>query len=105
MKARPVKFHSYLHGAHLLQKRLDTLLAPMGIRPRQARVLNTLSGIGETSQTVLAQQFDVTAGSMSTMIERLLALGLISREKNPSDKPGDLIALTPEGKDALLGRR
>lgn len=57
--------------------------------------------MGATSQAVLAQEFDVTAGSMSTMIDRLLSLGFISRYKNPSDKRGDIVALTSAGKAIL----
>lgn len=101
MLKRPAKFHSLLHSTDLLEKRLASLLAPMGIRPRQARVLNTLQRMGPASQVTLAHEFDVTAGSMSTMIERLLSLNLITRHKNPADRRGDVVALTPGG-EAML---
>lgn len=97
MTKRPYKFHSLLHSSDIIEKRLATLLTPVGITPRQARILNVLNRIGEVSQTILTQQFDVTSGSMSTMIERLLKLGMIERRKNPEDRRGDLISITEEG--------
>ncbi|MDX8347967.1 MarR family winged helix-turn-helix transcriptional regulator [Cognatiyoonia sp. IB215446] len=101
MTKKPHKFHSLLHSADILEKRLATLLTPVGITPRQARILNMLSRVGEVSQTVLTEQFDVTSGSMSTMIDRLLKLGMIQRRKNPEDLRGDLISITDQGMAVL----
>lgn len=96
------KFHSLLHSSSILDKRLDTLLTPLGIKPKQARILNVLKRIGPSSQKVLAEQFDVTSGSMSTMIDRLLAAGLVHREKHPDDKRTDIISLSERGCDVLV---
>ncbi|WP_146592073.1 MarR family winged helix-turn-helix transcriptional regulator [Puniceibacterium confluentis] len=90
-------FHALLHSADLLERRLTERLAPLGVRPRQARVLVAIDVIGPTSQTVLAQEFDITKGSMSTMIDRLLALGLVQREKSETDRRGDVVTLSPAG--------
>lgn len=91
------KFHALLHSADLLEKRLTERLAPLGVRPRQARVLVAIDVIGPTSQKVLAREFDLTKGSMSTMIDRLLALDLVKREKSETDKRGDVVTLSPAG--------
>lgn len=72
-------------------------MTPIGIKPRQARILNALSRMGEVSQNELAEQFDVTSGSMSTMIERLEKVQLIERRKNPDDRRVDLITLSKRG--------
>jgi DNA-binding MarR family transcriptional regulator len=93
-------FHGLLHSADLLERRLTERLAPLGVRPRQARVLVAIDVIGPTSQSVLTQEFGITKGSMSTMIERLLALGLVKREKSETDRRGDVVTLSPAG--ALL---
>ncbi|MBO6640443.1 MAG: winged helix-turn-helix transcriptional regulator [Roseitalea sp.] len=105
MKNRPHKFHSLLHTADILEKRLATLLTPIGITPRQARILNMLKRTGDVSQTTLTEEFDVTSGSMSTMIDRLLKLDMINRKKNPEDRRGDLISLTARGKMVLTDVR
>lgn len=91
------KFHALLHSADLIEKRLTERLAPLGIRPRQARILVAVEAIGPTSQTVLAREFDLTRGSMSTMIDRLLALDLVMRHKSDKDKRGDVVTLSPAG--------
>jgi DNA-binding MarR family transcriptional regulator len=97
MTTQHAKFHALLHSADLLEKRLTERLAPLGVRPRQARILVAIDVIGPTSQTVLAREFDITKGSMSTMIDRLLALDLVVRHKSEKDKRGDVVALTPAG--------
>lgn len=102
MTQRPYKFHALLHSSDILEKRLATLLSPVGITPRQARILNVLHRVGPVSQTTLTEQFDVTSGSMSTMIDRLLKLGMIARRKNPEDLRGDLISISARG-TAVLG--
>ena len=101
MTPKPYKFHSLLHSADILEKRLATLLTPVGITPRQARILNVLNRVGAVSQTALTEQFDVTSGSMSTMVDRLLKLGMIERRKNPEDRRGDLISITDQGTAVL----
>ncbi|MEO0486914.1 MAG: MarR family winged helix-turn-helix transcriptional regulator [Pseudomonadota bacterium] len=97
MRREPVKLHALLHSADLVEKRVGTLLSSLGIRPRQARVLNVLHRLGAASQIDLADAMDVTAGSMSTMTDRLENLDLIVRHKNPKDRRGDLVGLTPKG--------
>ena len=64
-----------------------------------------LARTGPVSQSVLAEEFDVTSGSMSTMTERLLKLDLIERSKNPKDLRCDLISITPKGTNVLKGVR
>ncbi|QUS36290.1 MarR family winged helix-turn-helix transcriptional regulator [Falsirhodobacter algicola] len=78
------------------------MLTPIGIRPKQARILNVLNRIGPSSQKMLSEQFGVTSGSMSTMIDRLVAAGLVHREKHPDDKRTDVVSLSKRGRDALI---
>lgn len=102
MRKGRFKFHSLLHSASILDKRLDTLLTPVGIKPKQANILNVLNRIGPSSQKTLTETFDVTSGSMSTMIDRLLAAGLVHKEKHPDDKRRDIISLSERGKVVLV---
>lgn len=60
-----------------------------------------LNRTGEVSQTELTDLFDVTSGSMSTMVDQLLKGGMIARRKNPEDRRGDLIEITPQGRAIL----
>lgn len=100
MKQR-IKIHGLLHCADLLERRMDTLLSPLDIRPRQARVLNILNRIGSVTQSTLANEMGVTAGSMSTMVKRLTATDLINREKSREDGRADVLTLSDKGRAAL----
>jgi len=102
MKSRqPAQFHLLLHSAHLIEDRLRVRLAALGVQPRQARVLDALERMGETSQAELAKEFDLTAASMSTMIGRLLAGGLIHRRIDKKELRKNVVRLTKKG-SALL---
>lgn len=94
-------FHFLLHAAHLLEERLRTRLAPLGIHPRQARVLDALGRRSEASQVTLAKEFGLTAASMSTMTARLLEAGLIERQVDERELRSNVLRLSKRGK-ALL---
>lgn len=95
------RFHELLHSADLVEVRLREKLAPMDIRPKQARVLHALDKTGRAAQVELAQMTNVTAGSMSSMVTRLEKLGLISREKHPDERRSDVLSLTDAGRSQL----
>lgn len=95
------KLHPLLHAADLVEERLRIQLAPLGIRPRQARILNALNRMGTASQIDLAREFDVSAPSMSTMTARLIAAGLISRSPDPQELRSNVLSLTKSGRSKL----
>ncbi len=97
-----IKFHPLLHAGELLHKRLEIELAPLDVRPKQARVLSALGRIGEISQAGLAREYDVTEASMSTMISRLISAGYISRRVDPQNKSGYLVKLSPAGEAKVV---
>ena len=93
--------HPLLHASHLVEARLRVRLKQVGLRPRQARVLSALSRMGETHQNILASEFDITAASMSSMCDRLVAAGFIERRVDPNERRAFLIRLTPEGESKV----
>jgi len=101
MPSQHVQFHLLLHSAHLLEERLRARLTPLGIHPRQARVLDALQRMGEASQVMLAKEFGLTAASMSTMTTRLLEAGLIERQVDERELRCNVLRLSKRGK-ALL---
>ena len=98
---RPNKLHYLLHSAALIDKCLSTHLLPLGLGPRQARVIDALDRMGPTSQINLARECDITAASMSTMTSRLMTAGYVSRETSPLEARRNTLSLTPLGQ-ALL---
>ncbi|MEO1679503.1 MAG: MarR family winged helix-turn-helix transcriptional regulator [Pseudomonadota bacterium] len=103
MKRKYARIHPFLHSATLLEKRLEQLFGPTGVRHRQALVLDALQEIGPSSQQHLAKHFNVSAGTMSSMISRLETLGYVSRETCPADRRTDVVDLTSSGRAAVEG--
>ena len=99
------RFHSLLHSADLVEQRLRNDLEPLGLRPRQARILSALNRMGPISQATLAKEYQVTPGSMSTMVTRLEKLGLVTRYREPDERRSDVLSLTAQGKAHLQGIR
>ncbi|MGO2132709.1 MAG: MarR family winged helix-turn-helix transcriptional regulator [Halomonas sp.] len=94
-------FHLHLHFAHLLEEHLRNRLAPLGVHPRQARILGILGMMGQASQAQLAREAGLTAASMSTMTSRLLAAGLIERHVDAQEHRRNVLTLTQRGTNLL----
>lgn len=96
------RLHFLLHSADLLEDRLQKRLAPLDIRPRQARILDALARMEPASQVRLARAFHVTAASMSTMTARLIEAGFITRETDPEEARAHVLRLTERGRGLLV---
>ena len=96
-------FHSLLHSANLIEAELRKQLSPLGLLPRQARIIEAIGRMGSVSQTALADEFGITPASMSTMTDRLLAAGYIARNVDPSSRRQNSLTLTKKGQALLTG--
>src|SRR5205085_1907846 len=83
--------------------RLEATFARHGLRAASFAVLATLVRLGapRVPQRRLAGELGLTAGTLSVRIDRLVADGLVTREPDPSDGRGALIALTERGREAF----
>lgn len=91
------QFHCLLHSSALIEKCLSVKLMPLGLRPRQARVISCLNRMGVISQIELARECDITAASMSTMTSRMIKAGYISRVTDPLEARRNTLSLTKRG--------
>jgi DNA-binding MarR family transcriptional regulator len=82
---------------------LEAVFARHGLRAASFAVLATLARIDtpRVPQRRLADELGLTAGTLSVRIDRLVADGLVTREPDPSDGRGALIALTARGREAF----
>jgi DNA-binding MarR family transcriptional regulator len=101
MQSQSHNFHFLLHSAHLVEERLRKRLAPLGVQPRQARILDAIGHLGETSQIRLAEEMSVTQASMSTMIVRLVELGLITKRVDKAELRSNILSITRRGQKLL----
>ena len=64
-------------------------------------VLEILLHKGPLPVNTMGPMVDLTPGSISTAVERLVARGLVSRVESAEDRRVRIVALTPRGKDLI----
>ena len=93
--------HYTLHSATLVEERLRQRMDALGIRHKQARVIDAVARMEPTSQAALAREFDVSPASMSTMTVRLIEAGYVSRKIDPGEARSNVLHLTEKGRGLL----
>ena len=92
---------SIMRAQQLLIAELDATLRPYGITfsRYEALVLLAFSREGSLPLSKIGERLQVHATSVTNVIDRLEAAGLVRREPNPRDGRGTLAVLTDEGRD------
>ncbi|MEF2230730.1 MAG: MarR family transcriptional regulator [Pseudodesulfovibrio sp.] len=67
----------------------------------QSSILSILREDGPMNQRDLLERLDVRSSSLSEVLAKLEAGGLVARERNPEDRRGLIISITPEGRKML----
>ena len=83
-----------------IEHRLEPVYAASGLEPGWYDVLATLRRAGppyRVRPTDFAETLMLTSSGTTKRLDRLEAAGHITRERDPSDRRGVLIALTPQG--------
>jgi MarR family transcriptional regulator, 2-MHQ and catechol-resistance regulon repressor len=65
-------------------------------------VLEVLLHKGPAPVNTIGPMVDLTPGSISIAVDRLVAKGLVSRLESPEDRRVRTVALTPRGKDLIV---
>jgi MarR family 2-MHQ and catechol resistance regulon transcriptional repressor len=65
-------------------------------------VLELLLHNGPLPVNTIGPMVDLTPGSISTAVDRLVAKGLVSRVESSEDRRVRIVALTPQGKDLIV---
>ena len=79
------------------------LAAATGLSPAQLRVLQILAGKPDTSATpsVLAQQMGVSQATVTSVVDKLVAKGVVRRVPSETDRRQTNVLLTVTGRTAL----
>lgn len=72
----------------------------MDLQVGQGAVINTLGKHGEMPQNRIAKIRKVSPATISVMIRRMEANGLVTRRSDETDAKVNLISLTPKGEEA-----
>ena len=92
---------SIMRAHQILIAELDAMLRPFGITfsRYEALVLLVHSHDGALPLSKIGERLQVHATSVTNVIDRLEAAGLVRREPNPRDGRGTLSVITDEGRD------
>jgi DNA-binding MarR family transcriptional regulator len=96
---------SIMRAQQVLIAELDALLKPYGLTFSrfEALVLLTFSAHGSLPLSKIGERLQVHATSVTNVIDRLEAAGLVRREPNPRDGRGTLAVITEAGREAARG--
>ena len=87
-----------------IERRLEPVYAANGLEPGWYDVLATLRRAGPPHRlrpTDLAATLMLTTSGTTKRLDRLEAAGYVTREPDPGDRRGLLIALTPQGRSLV----
>jgi len=92
---------SVMRAHQILLAQLDAMLRPFGITfsRYEALVLLVHSRNGSLPLSKIGERLQVHATSVTNVIDRLEAAGLVRREPNPRDGRGTLAVITDDGRD------
>lgn len=94
---------SLMRAHQLVLTELDELLRPFGLTFARYEVLVLLSfsRTGSLPLGKIGERLQVHATSVTPLVQRLAAAGLIERNRHPDDGRAVLASLTPRGEDVL----
>lgn len=79
----------------------DTELEPFGVTGAQFEVLKNLAGSGAETAASLCRALHQDTGSMTRMLDRLQQKGLVTRERDTSDRRLIFLRLTAAGESLI----
>ena len=85
-----------------VRRRLDRVLAPLGLRSREFWLLQ-IAGSGDISQHEIADVFGLDPSSIVAVLDGLERRGWLRRERNPDDRRVQWVRRTEAG-DRLFAR-
>ena len=88
-----------LYAASLaMSKTYRPLLAPLGLTFPQYVVMMALWQHDRLAAGALAQAVSLDAGTLVPLVRKLVAQGLLQRERSPEDERSVIVSLTPAGR-------
>ena len=92
--------HLFVHIGKLLNDRLRSSLSEGGIHFGQARILIFLMHHGELTQRTIGQGLHIKPATVTNMVKRMEASGLIHRRRDVKDDRFINVTLTSKGRKA-----
>jgi DNA-binding MarR family transcriptional regulator len=83
------------------RRRVEQVVAPAGLRPREFLVLQHLRERGPTAQQTLTEPIGVDATNLVAVLNSLEDGGLIERSRDRADRRRAIITLSDSGRELL----
>jgi MarR family 2-MHQ and catechol resistance regulon transcriptional repressor len=103
-KDAPTPVHVWLvmmKATHAITRYAVTDLEKSGLGDSDFRILEVLFHKGLLPVNVIGPKVNLTPGSISVAVDRLVAKGLVSRVESSQDRRVRIVALTPRGKSVI----
>jgi MarR family 2-MHQ and catechol resistance regulon transcriptional repressor len=103
-KDAPTPVHTWLVMMKAMQALTRYAMAGLeesGLGLSDFAVLEVLLHKGPLPVNVIGPKVNLTPGSISVAVDRLVAKGLVSRAESPDDRRVRIVALTPRGKGVI----
>ena len=91
-----------IKAMHALTRYAATGIEGTGLGNSDFRVLEVLLHKGPLPVNTIGPIVNLTPGSISIAVERLVEKGLVSRVESAEDRRVRMVALTPSGKDLIV---
>jgi DNA-binding MarR family transcriptional regulator len=92
--------------AHFMARdRANEAFRDLPIEIRHYGVMVALDELGPTSQQALTNRMQVSATTVTQVVDDLERLGLVKRSRNPTDRRSYTVTMTPEGAGTLTTAR
>ncbi|SCE83883.1 DNA-binding transcriptional regulator, MarR family [Micromonospora chaiyaphumensis] len=89
------------HLARRMRLRSESVLAPLGLRPRHLVALTVLRDSAGISQQALAGTLQIDGTNVVGLLNDLEAEGLVERRRSPEDRRRHVVSLTATGAKRL----
>ncbi len=92
----------FLQVSKRIRRNQAARLAPLGLTPAQSRALRIIGRAEEPLRmSVLAEHLGIVPRSATTVVDALVAAGLITRAPDPANRRSTLVVPTEAGRRAL----
>lgn len=89
------------HLARRMRLRAESVLTPLGLRPRHLVAMTVLRERGQCSQQALSAMLEMDGTNVVGLLNELEAERLIERRRSPEDRRRHVVELTDSGVDLL----